>query len=158
MLISYVNNTLGYRHFGYVEQNVDINALNPHLFADAAFVDDLKTSKSTSGAYLTLRTQLTTGGTDVFAKSTTDLPQGCSSSRQSCQAHSTPEAEIVAMDAAIRELGNPSLSLWNYILQRKDQHGEGSMVIAHEDNSATIKICEHGRDPTMRHLSRTHGV
>ena len=95
-----------------------MNALNPHLFADAAFADDLKTSESTSGANLTLRTQLTTDGAEDFAKLKTDFPLGCSSSSQSCQAHSTHEAEIVAMDAAIRKLGIPSLSLWNYILQR----------------------------------------
>ena len=32
-----------------------METLNPHLFADAAFADELKTSKSTSGAFLTLR-------------------------------------------------------------------------------------------------------
>ena len=157
-LVSYVNNTLGYRHFGYVDQNIKVNQLNPHLFADAAFADDLKTSKSTSGAYLTLRTELTTEGIDEFNKLTTDFPLGHASASQSCQAHSTPEAELVAMDAAIRKMGIPSLQLWNHILQKKDVQGEGSVVIAHEDNSAMIKVCEHGRNPTMRHLSRTHGI
>ena len=57
--------------------------MKPHWFADAAFADDLKTSKSISGAYLTLRTQLATSGVEEFAKLTTDFPLGCSSSSQS---------------------------------------------------------------------------
>ena len=27
-----------------------------------------------------------------------------------------------------------------------------------EDNSAAIRVIETGRNPTMRHISRTHGV
>ena len=157
-LVSYVSNSLGYRHFGYMDQKIDIKEMNPHLFADAAFADDVKTSKSTSGAYMTLRTALTTNGREEFKALKTDFPLGCASQSQSCQAHSTPEAELVAMDAAIRKMGIPSLILWNKVLRRKDCIEEGSRVIAHEDNSAMIKVCEHGRNPTMRHLGRTHGI
>ena len=28
----------------------------------------------------------------------------------------------------------------------------------HEDNQAAIRVCSTGRNPTMRHLGRTHGV
>ena len=87
-LVSYVSNTLGYRHFGYIDQNIDMKALNPHLFADAAFADDVKTSKSTSGAYMTLRTDLTTNGKEEFKALKTDFPLGCASQSQSCQAGS----------------------------------------------------------------------
>ena len=65
---------------------------------------------------------------------------------------------MLAMDAAVRKMGIPSLNLWNTVLQRSDNANDGSRVIAHEDNSAMMKVCEHGRNPTMRHLGRTHGI
>ena len=105
---------------------------------------------------MTRRTALTTNRKEEFKALKTDFPLGCASQSQSCQAHSTPEAEMVAMDAAIRKMGIPSLNLWNTVLQRDDNKEFGSRVIAHEDNSAMIKVCEHVRNPTMRHLGRTH--
>ena len=107
---------------------------------------------------MTLRTALTANGREEFKALNTDFPLGCASTSQSCQAHSTPEAEMVAMDVAIRKMGIPSLNLWNAVLQRNDNQDDGSQVIAHDDNSAVTKVCEHGRNPTMRHLGRTHGI
>ena len=61
------------------------------------------------------RTALTTNGREEF-KALIQI----SSTSQSCQAHSTPEAEMVAMDVAVRKMGIPSLNLWNTVLQRSD--------------------------------------
>jgi len=66
--------------------------------------------------------------------------------------HSTPEAEIVAADYAIRQEGLPALSLWDVLAP-----GHAPMVFQ-EDNEAMIKVCKSGKNPTMRGLLRTHGV
>ena len=57
--------------------------------------------------------------------------------------HSTPEAEILATNLAMRALGIRALSIWDMIL---------------EDNDATMLIIQTGKTPTLRHISRTHGV
>ena len=31
-------------------------------------------------------------------------------------------------------------------------------LIMHDDNEAMIQVCRTGRNPTMRHLGRTHGI
>ena len=53
------------------------------------------------------------------------------SKKQTCVSHSTPEAEIVSANAAVRLEGLPALPLWDVMLERK--------VIATllEDNQAT---------------------
>jgi len=74
------------------------------------------------------------------------------SKKQDCVSHSTPEAEIVAAAWALRREGIPALQLWDVLLQGK----RGLYV--HEDNQSMIRVCQTGRNPTMRHLNRTHGV
>ena len=66
--------------------------------------------------------------------------------------HSTLEAEIVAADFALRTSGLPALQLWNIILERS------AGLVFHEDSQAMIRVCQPGRNPTMRHLGRTHRV
>ena len=56
------------------------------------------------------------------------------------------------MDGAIRSMGIPSLSVWDTL-----QFGKGGIDV-HEDNMGMVRICETGRNPTMRYLARTHGV
>ena len=74
------------------------------------------------------------------------------SKKQDCVSHSTPEAEIVAAAWALRREGIPALQLWEVVLQDKQE------LQFHEDNQSMIRVCETGRNPTMRHLNRTHGV
>ena len=74
------------------------------------------------------------------------------SKRQECVSHSTLEAEIVAADWALRREGIPMLDLWDILA------GKGQKVVFHDDNESMIKICKSGRNPTMRHLLRSHGV
>ena len=73
------------------------------------------------------------------------------SKRQGCVSHSTPEAEIVAADTALRTLGIPALSLWKVLAKVFPQ------LLFHDDNQGMIGVVRSGRNPTMRHLERTHG-
>ena len=56
------------------------------------------------------------------------------------------------MNYALRHCGLPSLSLWETLLP------QFKSIICHEDNTAMIRICQTGRNPTMRYLSRTMGI
>ena len=67
-------------------------------------------------------------------------------------AHSTVEAEIVSANLAVRTIGLPALDLWETALRRS------VMLTLIEDNESTAAIILPGKSPTMRHLSRTHGV
>ena len=84
--------------------------------------------------------------------SDTCFPIQACSKKQTSVSHSTPEAEIVAADMAVRTIGTPALNLWDVLLEKQVQ------CIFHEDNSAMIQVCRTGRNPTMRHLGRTHRV
>ena len=82
----------------------------------------------------------------------TFFPLNSVSKKQTCVSHSTPEAEIVAANAAVRLEGLPALQLWDVILERK--------VIATllEDNQAIVQISKSGKYPALRHIARTHRV
>ncbi len=77
------------------------SAFSLHLFADADFAGCTKTAKSTSGIYFRVQ-----GPATCFS-----LSDGFK--RQDGIRHSTPEAEMVAADAAVRLEGIPALSLWS---------------------------------------------
>ena len=104
--------------------------LGPHLYADADFAGDTETKRSTSGVHLCIR-----GPHSSF-------PLTGVSKRQGCVSHSTPEAEIVAADFALRTEGIPSLDLWGTLLRRKVS------ITLHDDNQAMLRVCETGRNPT----------
>jgi hypothetical protein len=71
---------------------------------------------------------------------------------QTAVSHSTPEAEIVAADYAMRVEGMPTLTLLGAILERKVH------LCMMGDNEAMIQICHSGENPTMRYLNRAHKV
>ena len=106
------------------------------LFADADFAGDESTMKSTSGVLLDLT------GPHTF------VPLSGVSKKQTCVSHSTPEAEIVAADLAVRAEGLPALDLWETVLGRKLQ------IKFREDIQAAIKIIECGKSETLRHMGR----
>ena len=58
----------------------------------------------------------------------------------------------MAADLAVRTEGLPALQLWDTIMQRPVQ------CQFREDNQAAIRVLETGRNPTMRHMGRTHKV
>ena len=137
-LVSYIHSTYHVRMMGWVGDSLE--RLEPHMFADADFAGCVSTQRSTSGLFLCIR-----GPNTCF-------PVAGISKRQGCVSHSTPEAEAVAMDFALRINGLPSLILWEKLLP----HSPGLFV--HEDNQAMIRIVETGRNPTMRYIGRTHGI
>ena len=137
-LVCYINSTKHFRMTGWVGD--DIKHVQPHLFADADFGGCTLTHRSTSGVHLCIR-----GPATCF-------PIAGSSKRQSCVSHSTPEAEMVSMDFALRHHGLPTMTLWETLLERSVQ------LAVHEDNQAMIRIMETGRNPTMRYLHRTHRI
>ena len=67
--------------------------------------------------------------------------------------HSTPEAELIAADHAVRTVGIPALDLWTILLQMPDLS-----IVLHEDNETAIIAMRQGHSAAMRHLQRTHGV
>ena len=75
------------------------------LFVDASFAGDIRDSKSASGAYLCL------AGPNTF------VPINWICKKQGAVSHSSSEAEIIALDAAIRMEGLPALSLWSVVVQ-----------------------------------------
>mgnify|MGYP002809758887 CR=1 FL=1 len=137
-IMCYVHTSLHYRMIGWVGDKP--KQLEPHLFADADFAGCPDSQRSTSGLHLAIR-----GPATCF-------PIAGASKRQTCVSHSTPEAELVAADFALRSAGLPALQLWDTLFERD------VCLVFHEDNQAMIRVCLTGRNPTMRHIGRTHRV
>ena len=74
------------------------------LFCDASFAADLVDSKSTSGVYLCLV------GPRTF------VPISWLCKKQTATSHSSSEAEVIALDAAVRMEGLPAVALWELII------------------------------------------
>ena len=118
----------------------DLSKVQVHVYADADFAGDPSSKRSTTGVHLSLR-----GPHTCF-------PINGQSKRQECVSHSTPEAEIVAADWALRREGIPMLDMLDVIA------GRGQKVVFHDSIESMLKACRSGKNPTMRHLLRTHGV
>ena len=139
-LVCYINSSLDYKLKGHIgDSNKDLTLT---LFSDADFAGCLDTTKSTSGVFIAL-----TGPSSFF-------PLNAISKKQSCVLHSTPEAEIVAADLVIRTEGLPALQQ-NAI---SILHQRSTKLTFQEDNQATIQILKIQKNPTLRHLNRTHRV
>ncbi len=137
-LMCYVNSSLHIRMTGWIGDG--LTQLTPHVFADADFAGCPTTSRSTSGMHHALL-----GPHSSF-------PIAGQSRKQGCVSHSTPEAEVVAADNALRSCGLPALHLWDKLLRR------AVVLEFHEDNSTAVTTMKHGYSPAMKHLERTHGV
>ena len=137
-LMCYVNSTLSLKMIGWVGDKIEDLSLG--LFADADFAGCAQSLRSTSGSHLQVQGKFTR------------FPLAGGSKRQGCVSHSTPEAEIVAADTALRTLGIPALSLWKVLANVFPQ------LLFHDDNQGMIGVVRSGRNPTMRHLERTHGI
>ena len=119
-LMCYINFTLDPRLSGWVgDKHLE---LAPHLFADADFAGDSTTMRSTSGVFLVIL-----GPNSYF-------PLAATSKKQTAVSHSTPEAEIVAADLAVRTEGIPAVELWKVLLARTMR------IIFHEDNQAMLCV------------------
>jgi len=75
------------------------------LFCDASFAGDLTDSKSTGGAYMAIIGPCTFVPMTWFCK------------KQTAVSHSSTEAEVLALDAAIRTDGLPTLALLETIIE-----------------------------------------
>ena len=137
-LMCYVHHTKHWRMVGWVGDPMD--DVHLALYADADFAGCVDSLRSTSGG------RLNTQGPN------TRFPLSGSSKRQGCVSHSTPEAEIVAADVAMRSMGVPALKLVERILKKSPN------FVFYDDNKAMIGVVQSGRNPTMRHLERSHGV
>ena len=137
-LMCYINCSKTHRLSGFIGDGP--SALKLRLYADADFAGDRPEFKSTSGAFMAL-----VGPNSFF-------PLAAKATKQTSVAHSTVEAETVAANSAVRTIGLPALDLWEVALKRSVQ------LTLIEDNESTAAIIRSGRNPTMRHLGRTHGV
>ena len=146
-IIQYMRFSKEHRMIGFIGD--EKSKLRLSLFTDADFAGCKATQKSTSGIFMAL-----TGPNSFF-------PLTGISKKQSCVSHSTPEAELVAMDLGLRTVGLPALTLWETILGRHDSGGQGGESLhldVYQDNTATSRIAWTGKAPTLRHLPRTHAV
>ena len=87
-LVSYINSSLDVACYGWVGDKWEDVELT--IYADADWAGDKPSFHSTSGCFLCL------SGRNTF------FPLAALSKKQTCVSHSTPEAEIVAADTAIR--------------------------------------------------------
>ena len=92
-LMCYVHHSADQKMVGWVgDSKADLSLA---LFADADYAGCGQSLKSTSGAHMHVQGKRTR------------FPLAGGSKRQGCVSHSTPEAEIVAADYALRTLWDP---------------------------------------------------
>ena len=137
-LVCYINSTVSAVQCGWIADSLD--TLQPTLYADADFAGCILTQRSTTGVYLVIRGPRSCWPILGFSK------------RQGCVSNSTPEEEMVATAHALRIVGCPGLELWQALLP----HSPKMRFL--EDNQAMLQCVKSGRNPTMRHLARTHRV
>ena len=103
------------------------------LFTDASFAGDLRDSKSTSGAILVLMGPHTFVPISWFAK------------KQGAVSHSSSEAEVIALDAAVRMEGLPALLLWDKIIEiysPNEKHQFGTSKLRSAGGDTTLKFLQ----------------
>jgi len=136
--MGYIKHSLKYCMVGWVGDQQ--NNLSPHFYADADLAGCERTQRSTSGGHLAIE-----GESSKF-------PLVGKSSRQTCTSSSTPEAELVAGHNGYKNILMPALDLWEVLLPK------GTQGVFHEDNTAMIRVVQTGRNPSMKHLHRVHGI
>ena len=125
---------------GYILKNAKKTDAFLRLFADADFAGCKRTARSTSGAFASL------SGPGIF------VPLSGKTAKQSCVSHSTPEAELVSADTALRCIGLPFMDLFDVVLNRPVE------LVFEEDNQTAILTMKKGQSQQMRHMNRTHRV
>ena len=102
-LVCYVLHTVDWNLESFIGDPVE--NLSVVLYCDVDFAGDMKDSKSTSGAVLAL----------VGPNSYVPVSAWCK--KQPVVAHSSTEAEVVSLDAALHQEGLPVLTLWEEVLK-----------------------------------------
>eukprot|EP00971_Amphidinium_carterae_P350285 6491469-Amphidinium_carterae.2 len=111
------------------------------LYVDADHAGGLNTTKSMSGAFLTLSVGEHHMPLDWFSK------------LQSSTACSSTEAELIAFNRGIKQCGLGQKMLWEQLLGRTME------LIVKEDNASAIRDIETGYSSQLRHvLSKVHRV
>ena len=59
---------------------------------------------------------------------------------------------MVALNAAVRSVGIPSLDFWEKVFKRKVR------LVVNEDIETAIPVVRSGKNQNMRHMQRTHDV
>ena len=140
------------------------------LFQDSDFAADLEDSKSTSG------------GTLCIFGSHTSVPTSWMCKKQTSVSHSSTESEIISLDTGLRLDGFSQISdrsgqpdndvnkhhksqSRNIVMENIDSvpsnvqsSRQEALLFVFEDNEAVIKMIINKKNPTMRHVSRTHRV
>ena len=137
-LTCYVNGSKTKKMIGWVGD--ELSQLTVDIYADADFAGCEDSLRSTSGAHMVLQGKHTR------------FPVAGASKRQGCVSHSTPEAEIIAADFALRTMGIPVVDLWTVVA------GKEPRIVFHDDNQAMIAVIRSGKNPPMRHIERSHGI
>ena len=138
-LVSYINCSKDHVLRGWIGDKLDDLKLG--VWSDADFAGCKITMRSTSGCYVAL-----TGHNSFF-------PLSAFSRKQTCVSHSTPEAELVAADASLRQEGLPAQIFWETL-----KEGNQMKLEFYEDNQAAIQVIKSGKNPNMKHMGRTHKV
>ena len=143
-LVCYIQTSQGRKMIGWVGD--EINAIQPHLFSDSDFAGTEGTLKSTSGVHLCLRGPHTS------------FPLSGQSKRQGCVSSSTTEAELVAGSLALRTAGLPIIDVMRVLHNACTKVPTKTVLHFHVDNQAMAAVVRSGRNPTMRQISKTHGI
>ena len=100
-LISYIHHTSEFRQYCYVVHTARQCRLG--LFQDSDFAGDFEDSKSTSGGILCIF------GSHTF------VPRSWMCKKQTSVSHT--EAELISLDAGLRNDGIPALDLWDLVIE-----------------------------------------
>ena len=138
-LMDYIYHHLDDCLTGYVGDKTDDLYLG--LYVDADHGGDKMDVKATTGAILVLRGPNTWFPLSVISKKQT-----------SSTAHSTCEAEIVALSAGLRKEAIPTIQLWETLLNRKME------LKIYEDNQSAITTIDNGYSAELRHVLKTQNV
>ena len=143
-LMCYIFTTSDYVSFGWIADPPE--SLTQHMYADANFAGCPYTLKSTSGEHHNIQ-----GPNSRY-------PWAAGSGGQTCIAQSTPEAEIVSANTAMKSRGEMSLDLFGVIMKRYHDSQWKPQIKFHEDNTTCITCLRSGINKTMKTLERGFGV
>merc|ERR1712185_609230 len=139
-LVCYIHSSVEMTLAGYVGVDDTIDDFWVSLYADSDLAGERPGFKSTSGYLAAIE------GPNTF------FPFACKSKSLAVVCNSTPEAELAAAHLALRTVGLPAMDVFDLVC------GRPVCLKLHEDNQAAIQVIKTGRNPTMRHLQRTHGI
>ena len=136
--MSYIHCTLHYRQSVTVGDSID--AWGVSLFTDADHANDKTDRISATGVFMAL------------VGENTYFPIQAVCRKQTCQSHSTPESEIVALDHGVLKEAIPALMLLD-VIARRPMHCQ-----CREDNGTCIRVVDVGYSEALRHLDRVQGI